>query len=349
MANDVIDMSAFQGKRPSQAFNFVPQGDSLADGIGSSYGVLSYKGKVWSLRYRGERKTFLRPDDGTPASYLDVVIVGQAKQKSKSFYDGYNDASAGERPLCSSIDGVTPDADARQKQADSCALCPRNVWKTNDKGKKTRECSDYKRLAVLVMPNQTKPLFPEPLMEPVFLRVPPASLNSLANMGTEMDANGWHYSTYVTRITFDHDKPHPEMIFRPIQGLGDAEAPIIEKLMADPTVGRITGGDITLPAGNPSNVVRLVQPTAPPAPAIERESGMTLLGAPVKVSAPGEVAGTAPPPVAGPLLELQASPPPPPAAGGTPVAPAAQTAADTGEPEEADADLDARLASLFPK
>ena len=31
-----------------------PESESLADGIGQSYGIIGYKGKVWTLRYRGE-------------------------------------------------------------------------------------------------------------------------------------------------------------------------------------------------------------------------------------------------------------------------------------------------------
>ena len=346
MANDVMDMSAFQGKRPSQAFGFLnPQQEKLSDGIGSSYGVIGYKGKVWSLRFRGEHKTFVRPDDGTPASYLDVIIVGQAKQKSKSYYSGYNDDAAGERPLCSSIDGSVPDPDVRQKQSDTCALCPRNVWKTNEKGRKSRECSDYKRLAVLVMPTQTQKVWGEALMEPMFLRVPPASLNSLAKMGDEMGDNGWHFSTYVTRITFDPEKPHPQMVFRAIQGLSDQEAPVIQKLIADPLVGRITSGDVVLPG---SNAVRLVPAPTTQAPTTQAPTTQApppptnLLGAPVT---PVRVGFDEP--QSGTVLELKANPAPPPA--DAPAAVQAQTVEDTGEPEEADADLDARLNAMLPK
>ena len=72
------EMEVFKNSKPAQAFTGEPV-ESLAEGIGSSYGVISYKGKVWSLRYRGERYTFTRPDDGTPVGHIDVIILAKAK------------------------------------------------------------------------------------------------------------------------------------------------------------------------------------------------------------------------------------------------------------------------------
>lgn len=247
MGQELQIPDCFKGKAMAGAFALAlnSQDDNLADGIGQSYGVIGYKGKVWTLRYRGDRKTIVRPDDGTPSGHLDVIILGQAKSKSKSFYKAYDaNTSDGDRPICSSVDSVVPDADVQIKQCDSCVICPRNVWKTDaTTGRKGRECTDYKRLAVLILPTQTKPIMGTPLLEPLFLRVPPDSLNSLAMMGETMAHQGYHYASYVTRITFDPAKAHPCMVFRPLQGLSDGEAPLILELRADPTVGRITGGE----------------------------------------------------------------------------------------------------------
>src|SRR5437879_1093028 len=81
------DVTIFNGKVPSAAFAALnPQTESLADGIGSSYGVVHYRGKNWSLRLRGETYNFTRQDDGTPLAYIDVIILRQLPAKSKSFY-----------------------------------------------------------------------------------------------------------------------------------------------------------------------------------------------------------------------------------------------------------------------
>jgi hypothetical protein len=233
------------GMKPSTKFAQLDPTESLAEGIGSSYPVIGYKGKNFSIRHKGEVKPLIRPDDGTPVGYLDVVILRQAKVKAKSYYpDGFEEGgSAGKRPACASIDGVRPDPDVQDMQSTLCATCPRNEFKTGPNGKKTRECSDYKRLAVLVMPQQTTPLFGQPMMEPAFLRIPPASLNNLSIFGENMAQQGWPYSSFVTRVMFDPAKAHPEFTFKFLQGLTDAEADTILALREEIISKRITGED----------------------------------------------------------------------------------------------------------
>ena len=241
MANELMNMEGFKGG-PAQAFGPLPQDtDSLSDGIGSSYGLIKYKGKVWSLVKSGEQFTFVK-QDGYPLEYLDFVILGQARNKSKSYFPNWVEGST-EAPLCASIDGITPDPGVPQKQSDTCAMCPRNVWHNTEDGKKKRDCADYKRIAILLMPSQTKALLGEPLMEPVFLRVPGASLQGIAQMGDQTLKQGYPYWTYVTRADFDPTESYPKMRFKAIQALTDAEAPIVLKLRDDPLIKRILGED----------------------------------------------------------------------------------------------------------
>lgn len=365
---------------PAAAFSELAaraQEDSLSAGIGQSYGVIGYKGKVWSLRYRGERHNFIRQDDGTPINYIDVIVLKQAPHKSKSYYKQYDQDSAGERPVCSSINGVVPDADAQEKQADACALCPRNVWKTDpNTGRKSRECTDYKRLAVLILPSMTTPLLGSQLLEPVFLRVPPASLNSLAIMGDTMANQGYHYSTYITRISFDPNFAHPQMIFRPLQALGNEEAPVILDLVKDMTTDRIVNGDVALPA-----IEHVQQPKMEVLPPGSVSTGLSTAARSEGMSSPAgsmtstvttekssTVSASAPPatingttmvPTNGAATSAQSTPAPSEkdavvtGLGGALSAqqdapkPASQTLADTGEAEASDADLDARIAGLI--
>lgn len=353
---------------PAQEFRALdPHEDSLSDGIGQSYPIIGYRGKVWSWRHQGLRKNFIRPDDGTPASYLDVVILGQARQKSKSFYPQFDPNNEGGRPLCSSIDGVVPDLDATQKQAETCALCPRNVWKTDPQtGRKGRECTDYKRIAVLVLPAQTKAIMGEPYNGAAFLRVPPASLQALGMMGDTMAAQGFHYSSYITRITFDPNEAHPKMVFTPLQGLTGAEAQVIMDLRKDQVVSQIVNG---VGAASPPTYIQPIQPISPGAtPAgvplrstmIEGEytTGDALRGMPVGGSAPAvavpPATPTSPPTTSGSGLaglgtgngEGTGIAPPAPQA----IAPlTTPPSADTGAPEAADDELDARIAALIPK
>lgn len=234
----------FKAQRPSAKFAGAPD-ESLADGIGASYGVIGYKGKLWSLRLRGQNHIFLRPDDGTPSPYIDVVILRSASVKAKSYYpDGFEEGgSQGKRPTCASMDGVRPDSDVLQKQAEVCALCPHNQWRTDANGRKGRDCTDYKRLAVLLLPHQTVRLLGQAHLEPVFLRVPPDSLNDLAVFGETMNQQGWPYYSYITRISFDPQKAHPKFTFKAMQPLTDAEADTVLEKREDSLSKRITGDD----------------------------------------------------------------------------------------------------------
>lgn len=387
MGQELIIPDSFKTMAPAKAFAMLnPQEDNLADGIGQSYGVIRYRGKQWSLRYRGQEYPFMMAlGDGTQtyASYLDVIILSQPGVKSKSYYLKYLPGqSDGEAPLCSSINGVTPDAGVRQMQAQACGICPRNVWKTDPQtGRKGRECQDYKRLAVLLMPAATQKMLGEALLEPVFLRVPPASLNSLAIMGETMAAQGYHYSAYITRITFDPQAPHPQMQFRPLQGVTDEEAPAVMKIRNDPLVQRITVGDggqtaaLPGPQNGPTLQTAPAPIQAPQSPAALPPSApvITLEAQRVAETAPPSPANTFVQPVTGlaqpasPTSAVPAASPPEGQvttglSGGATLAsltpqqqaqsvaqPAGQTQADVGVTTESDTDLDNRIAALLNK
>ncbi len=358
MGQDLMNVEAFRGKAPSKLFQEAlnPHSESLADGIGSSYGVIGYKGKVWSLRYKGDKHTFVRPDDGTPVGYIDVVVLQQAKVKSKSYYKDYDPSgtSEGSRPICASLDGVIPDADVQEKQADTCALCPRNVWHTEVNGKKGRDCSDYKRLAVLLMPNQTKHLLGAPLMEPVFLRVPAGSLNNLSLMGEQMASQGWHFSSFITRVSFDPNEAHPKMVFRALQGLADNEAPVVLPLRLDPQAIRIIGEDqpkrLAPPSGGsasggsaqPLQQQTVTKPSQQPAQQSVQSTPQRTAAAPKQEATAASIAeshidtgfGTVMTASHSDVKVVDTTP---------------EQTADTGEATDSDAALDARIAGLMPK
>jgi hypothetical protein len=346
MANEIVASEAFKNAKPSQAFAALdPAAESLSDGIGSSYAVVGYKGKVWSLRSQGEKHTFVRPDDGTPAGYIDVIILRQAQVKSKSFYEKFDPGSDndGKRPICASIDGIVPDNDVAQKQSETCALCARNVWKTNEDGRKTRECTDYKRLAVLLLPSQTTKMFGTALMEPVFLRIPPASLSNLSVMGDTMANQGFHFSTFITRISFDPNEAHPKMVFRALQPLTDAEGPVVLPLRNDPQALRITGEDqlrkpvsaLANPTqgGGASPVLGSLAVTSAPAATV---SNVTQNAADLASLDTG-LGGVALATPTSSVLNGEVIPP----------QAVTQTAEDVGEATAADSDLDARIAALM--
>lgn len=370
MANDLV---AFQGG-PNEAFGWAnPNEESLSDGIGSSYGIIGYKASRWTLRYRGETFMFTRPD-GTPNPHLNVIILGQARTKSKSYYPKYVEGSD-DPPTCASIDSVTPDAGVTQRQADACSLCPRNVLTINPQtGKKTTECKDHKRLGVLLLPAESQRLLGEPLLEPVFLRVPAASLQNLSRLGDQTSAMGYAFFTFVTRIEFDTSPTisYPKMIFRAVQQLTAKQAPLIKDLRNSPELERIiTGGGQTRPA-LAAPVQQAALPTSgavetgfdviPPSGVGTRREATAVAPrmkdvTPVNDNKQAPVAANnnkqapAAPQAAIDLGGFGDDPAPAPAPAASPPSQAApqQVVSDTGPATAADEDMDARIALLMPK
>lgn len=141
----------------------------VMDGLGAgSHPRISIKGSRFTLVDAGGTRY------PWPALVLPVVIIGANPKASKIFYASAYDPDAGEPPTCFSDNGVAPSVNAGEPQARTCAECQWFGWGSATSqmtGKKTKACSDKKKLAVVV-PGDTTHLAYE-------LQVPPASLKSL--------------------------------------------------------------------------------------------------------------------------------------------------------------------------
>jgi hypothetical protein len=379
MANDLIKF-ADDTDPGFGAYNEVDD-DSLADGIGVSYPLIKYKGKVWSLQYKGKNHIITDPTTGYASPFIDVVVLNGAATKSKAYFENWEEGSH-ERPLCTSMDSIVPDEGVVAKQSETCGLCERNKFHLNIKGKNVRDCSDYKRLSVLVLPSITERLLGFPLLEPIFLRVPGGSLTNLSEMDTQARMRGLKYWAFVTRIDFDPNESYPKMQFTGVKKLEAAERPAIEQLRADPRnaaiigLSRSQGGMKVLnaPTQNPAPAPQVApvvpQPVAQLAGAdiaaqlaADREARIAAVRAESEpqpkpqgpiLDLKATVVPVAPAPASTPVVtglipaaQVPAAAPSPATAVAAPTAPApAQTVSDTGEPEMADADLDARLAAM---
>ena len=230
--NDRITVaSAFRHLAPQQ----------LGEGVGSGFSLIGFKGKVWSLRHKGETHYFTRDDDGTPLPYIDVVILGENPNISKTYYpQGTYTEDAANQPTCSSLNGDVPDPGVPIPQSASCGTCKRGQWTVLQTGNKGKECKDNKRVAVLLMPAMTAKMLDEPLLDPVMLRIPPASLRPLKSYGDSLIHRGAHPAAVVTRITFERDRQF-QMRFDLKQPLTNDEAPVIMDLLENPQTKNILG------------------------------------------------------------------------------------------------------------
>jgi hypothetical protein len=277
----MTDLSKF---KVAKAFQHLDPNQGLAGGIAAGFSSIGYKGKFWTLKHGGTSYPFKRPDDGTPLSYIDCVVVGVSPNVSKTFFgeEAWTEDSTG-GPICYATDGETPDPGVPDRQAQSCGICPRNEWITKPGGGRGKECQDHKRMAVLLMPAMTKKMLGAPLTEPVHLKIPPASLKSLKRYSDELQSEGIPFAAVVTRVSFTPGKQF-EMAFETIEALGDKEADVVLPLMEHSQTRAILG---TMPE------VRQIAAPARGKPAEKVTSGlMEAFGAPSAPSNNGQAVPT---------------------------------------------------------
>lgn len=212
-----------------------PTGD-LSAGVQDSFGVVSFKGKVWRVKFRGEER-MVKNADGDPAASLVAVIVKGSPMLSKIYYPGAYTEGDQDAPDCFSVDGVRPDPGAAKPQSPTCAVCPHNVWgsKVTEQGNKTKACSDNRRLAIVPYPDLRNESFGGPLL----LRIPPASLQELKTYEQGLMELGLPYQAVITKISFDHQLAYPKLTFTAIKGLDEAEARVVLELMNGTVVDRM--------------------------------------------------------------------------------------------------------------
>lgn len=128
-----------------------------------------------------------------------VILAGKPTMDRAWYATAYSGGTEPVSPDCSSEDGVRPKADSPNKQCDSCAGCPQNVWSsaklqdgTPGKGK---ACPEKKRLAIYSNNNVFK------------FSVPPASLGDFAAYARQLAGHNLPLSSVVTTISFDPATP----------------------------------------------------------------------------------------------------------------------------------------------
>jgi hypothetical protein len=281
--------------------------DELGAGVASSYGVVGYKGKVWSIRHQGNEEVLMRDDGDGPRNSIEVVIIKASAAISKIFYrQGYVDGSNA-APDCWSANGQTPAAAVVNKVNPTCADCPMNAWgsRVTESGKQGKACSDSRRVAIVPLADIDNELFGGPLL----LRVPAASLKDLKAYGDLLNTYQYPYYAVATRISFDPKEAYPKFVFSAVRPLTDEEAVKIMKLRDDKRVGVVLSETTAAPATGSAPAASVPaspfeQPVTPQVAAPVQEVPKTPFAAPAPRPAPAPVAA----PVAAPTPVVAAAP-----------------------------------------
>jgi hypothetical protein len=202
--------------------------------------TLSIKGMKFTVSKEGVKTVLTKPDDADEVAQSIGVVFLRANMNAKTFYaKKYSEGdSERTRPDCYSFDGVAPSENADAPQAKKCAVCPHNQWgsRTGDgdrEGGKGKACQDNARIAVSA---------PDKL-DPMMLRVPPASLKNLRETLKMVAARKVPYNAVVIKVGFDREAPSPLLTFKPIGLLDDHGYQDVKEMYESEIVRGIVGLD----------------------------------------------------------------------------------------------------------
>lgn len=217
--------------------NLVVADDEFGTGLRRGFPVLSIEGKVFAVVRGGERELmYTRDANGNPtkapASELDIIVLRAAPGLSKMYYSKAYVQGSKERPDCYSADGKAPAVDAKAPQSRACATCPHNQWgsKINEKGVKSKACTDVKKLAIAPAGS------PEDAM---LLRIPPSSLKNWDKYVSDLKRRGRNPTNVATKLSFDYEVTHPVMTFTPFAALGPTTLAAVVAMREDDAVQAI--------------------------------------------------------------------------------------------------------------
>lgn len=278
MSNEMITTGSYQMTEAEfdELFDVNNMADDLSAGVSSGFGIISIRGSKWRIKKGGEEQPVVDAA-GDPKARLEVVILRAAKEVSKTYYAGAFVEGSTEEPDCSSNNGVAPDAGCSNPQSTSCAACPQNQWgsRITDAGKKAKQCSDTRRVAVILGDDLGGANFDGPLM----LRVPPASLGDLSIYGKRMTQKGFPYRGVITALGFDLDTAYPKLTFKAVRPTSREEQMQYVQFFKDGSIDNILDSTIetdTKALDKPAPVVKQAVDTefeqAAPAPAVVQEA-----------------------------------------------------------------------------
>lgn len=208
----------------------------LTEGVSSGFPIVSIRGSKWRIKYQGEETPVLNDED-EPAASLEVIMLKANKNLSKIYYKANYVEGETEAPDCYSNDGIKPEVDSKDRQADTCQMCPHNQWgsRITDAGKKAKACHDSRRVAVV----PSKDILNEVYGGPMLLRIPAASLADLALFSKQLMSKQIPYNAIVTRLGFDINAAYPKLTFKAVRKVTNDDAVLMREVFDSGNVDSI--------------------------------------------------------------------------------------------------------------
>ena len=205
--NDLI----VNGKAQLPAHATSDEPSNLAgDLLGAAYPKLTFKGNRFRVRIGGEERVLGN-------TKLGVLILESNPHVSRIYFSAAYDGETATRPDCASEDGEVPLPSIKEPQGKSCSLCPMNEKGSaiTDTGGKTRACSFYKRIVVLLMDEPALgPLVADMKAMSMFGRsYPDTGQFSLRDYAKRLADNKVAPYAVITELEFDTNESVPKVMF----------------------------------------------------------------------------------------------------------------------------------------
>lgn len=239
--------------------------DRMSTGSGGSMRRIALNnGRSFKRIVGGEQIGKAVPDQ------LDVIVTDWLAEPSRKFYAGAYDKDAkATLPDCWSNDGVVPEASAKNKQAASCAACPKNVKGSGSNGK-GKACRYERRLAILVAGDPSGDVYQISIPGGSLFSTNDGNVYGFEGYKKFLLANGEALDTVVTRIIYDTESDTAKVGFKAVRHLTEIEAGLLDAAQDDPaterytmmTVGAVDGAKQV--AAAPAKLAIEAAPAAPP-------------------------------------------------------------------------------------
>lgn len=170
---------------------------------------ISIAGSKFFIVDGGEKTLITDPaNPALPLMQLAMVVIGANPRLSKVLYEDDFEPGSADEPLCSSDDGIRPDAHLAAPVHNNCAQCPKNQWGSKiskSSGKEVKACSDIKRLAMLPTVDLD--------FKALGFTITPSSLGDWGKYVKALSERNIPVTAVVTNLTFDATVSYPKVNF----------------------------------------------------------------------------------------------------------------------------------------
>ena len=160
-----------------------------------------------------QAQLFKMPDGETEIEFEGIIL--DTNKANAWWSKSYDDTGGGDLPDCSSLDGVYPDPNCENIQADSCHICEKNQFGTAAKGG-GKACKNMKRIHILVGEG----------ILPYRLTLPPSSLKAIDLYISMLTSQSIPYQLIATHFTLKTATnpagiEYSEMVFKKLAAITD--------------------------------------------------------------------------------------------------------------------------------